>query len=72
MWKLTITQKSKASYESEGKVNTYDKEQEISYESEEIYDLLVRVGQLSKLDATGKTTYTLTEHEKPFMKGCEK
>lgn len=59
MWKLTIIQKTKESYESEGKVRTYDREQEISYESKEIYELLLRVGQLSRLDATSETTYKI-------------
>lgn len=59
MWKITIIQKSKVSYESEGKVNTYDKEQEVSFESENANDLMLLVGQLSRLNETQETTYTI-------------
>ena len=57
MWRLTIKQKKTFASGDKG----YTVEQEISYEVKDVYDILIRVGQLSKLETSGETTYEICE-----------
>lgn len=55
MWKLTIHQVKKS------ETSSYELNEEVSYESEEIAPLLIQVSNLTKLGTTGNTKYEICE-----------
>lgn len=49
MWKLTISQKKKVTYESEGKTNSFEVENRVEFESNVLGDLLALLSDAERL-----------------------
>lgn len=61
MWKLTIYQKKKFSYENEGKMVSYDTEESVSCESEFVDRLFDVIEAASAVCPTSETRYEIVK-----------
>lgn len=58
MWKLTIYQKKKNTYLKDGKDVSFDSEQEVSFESEDLGSLLIMISNSEQFEP-GNTKYQI-------------
>lgn len=58
MWKLTISQKQKNTYLKDGKECSYESEQNVSYESENLGVLLIMISNSEQFEP-GNTKYQI-------------
>lgn len=62
MWKLTISQKKKNTYLKDGKDVSYDSEQEVSLESDDLGALLIMISNSEQFEP-GNTKYEISRVE---------